>query len=117
VIPTNASATIKDLRKVTRASIVMSWMGRQIQPLQKRSNFGFYYIGIKDLSCFTSKKINESEAGRWVRRVLDGVYGIPTVPDTFTMQDSPKEVLESNRFEQVNYLYVLYTKVCTFVAG
>jgi len=47
--------------------------------------------------------MSEDEA---VRRVLDGVYGVPTLPDTFTIKDPPKDVSESSRFRYVGYLYL-----------
>ena len=92
---------IRDLRKdkVTGASVVMSWIGRRIQPLQKRNNFGFHYIGIKDPSRLTYERITGSEAVRRIHQVLDAILGVPTVPDTFTMKDPPKEVHESGQFD------------------
>ena len=50
--------SIKDLRrdKLTRAAVVMDWMTRRIQPLQKQSQFGFHYLGVKDPSRFLSRK-------------------------------------------------------------
>ena len=96
---------IKDLRKenLTGASVVMSWMGRWIQPLQQQSHFGFHYRGSKDPSRFSSDKMTEDEA---VRRVLDEVCGVPTLPDTFTIKDPPKDVSRSSRFYYVEYLYL-----------
>ena len=32
---------------------------------------------------------------RRVRRVLDVVYGVPVVPDAYTIMDPPKEVCET----------------------
>jgi len=92
---------IKDLRteNLTRASVVMSWMSRQIQPLQQRSHFGFYYMGVTDPSRFTSDKISEKEVMRRVCRVLDGVLGVPVLPDAFIMKDPSKEVCESSRLQ------------------
>ena len=48
---------IKDLRsaKLTGTVVVMDWMQRRIQPLQKRVKFSFDYLGIKDPSSFSSK--------------------------------------------------------------
>ena len=89
---------IKDLRaeNQTGASVVMSWMGRRIQPFQQRSHFGFYYRGIQDPSRFSSDKISEDEAVHRVCRVLDGVFGVPALPDTFSIKDPPKDVSESH---------------------
>jgi len=77
----------------------MSWMSRQIQPLQQRSHFGFYYMGVTDPSRFTSDKISEKEVMRRVCRVLDGVLGVPVLPDAFIMKDPSKEVCESSRLQ------------------
>jgi hypothetical protein len=31
---------------VTRVSLMYTWLGRRIQPLQKRARFGFEYLGV-----------------------------------------------------------------------
>jgi hypothetical protein len=49
---------------VTSASVVYSWMGRRIQLLQKRTQFGFEYLGISDPSRFTADRIHQNEAVR-----------------------------------------------------
>jgi hypothetical protein len=49
---------------VTSAFVVYSWMGRRIQLLQKRTQFGFEYLGISDPSRFTTDRINQNEAVR-----------------------------------------------------
>jgi hypothetical protein len=53
---------IKELRDegVTTPSVVYSWIGRRIKPLQQCTHFGFEYMGLKDPSrfvvrCFTAK--------------------------------------------------------------
>jgi hypothetical protein len=46
---------------VTGASVVYSWMGTCIQPLQKRTQFGFEYLGISDPSQFTADMVQQSE--------------------------------------------------------
>jgi hypothetical protein len=35
---------------VTGVSVMYTWLGRWIQPLQKRTRFGFEYLGILDPS-------------------------------------------------------------------
>jgi len=50
---------------------------RQIQPLQKRSQFGFHYLGVKDLSRLSFKEISEDEDLHRVRRVLNRVLSVP----------------------------------------
>jgi hypothetical protein len=35
---------------VTRASLMYSWEGQRIQPLQKHARFGFEYLGVSDPS-------------------------------------------------------------------
>ncbi|RLM57999.1 hypothetical protein C2845_PM18G06070 [Panicum miliaceum] len=51
---------------VTGASVVYSWMGRRIQPQQKRSRFHFEYLGISNTTWFIADKILQSEAVRLV---------------------------------------------------
>ena len=83
------------IKNLTGASVVMSYTVRKIQPLQKCSHFGFHYRGDKDPSPFSSEKKSENEVMRRVRRVLDVVYGVPVVPDAYTIMDPPKEVCET----------------------
>jgi hypothetical protein len=40
--------------RVTGVSVMYMWPGRGIQPLQKRTHFGFEYLGIVDLSQFSA---------------------------------------------------------------
>jgi hypothetical protein len=62
---------------VTSISVVFSWTVRRIQPLQKRCNQGFEYIGVTDPSHFSSERIHELEAIKRVHKVLDGVSTKP----------------------------------------
>jgi hypothetical protein len=57
---------------VTGASVMYTWLGRRIQPLQKRSRFGFEYLGNLDPSQFFADPINKGEAVLQVSRVLMG---------------------------------------------
>ena len=63
---------IADLKKagITGASVAFSWFGRRTQPLQKRTNFGFQYLGLKDPSRFSAERIPESHAMMQVQEVL-----------------------------------------------
>lgn len=71
-----------DLKKegVTGASIVYYWIDQRIQPLQKRTCFGFEYLGVSDASRFTTYKIHQNEAVRRVIRVLLNADKVPYVP-------------------------------------
>jgi hypothetical protein len=42
---------------VTGVTVMYSWIGRQIQPLQKWSRFGFKYLGVLDPSRFSADPI------------------------------------------------------------
>jgi hypothetical protein len=55
---------IKVLRDegVTKVSVVYSWIGRRIQPLQQCTRFGFEYMGLKDLSRLFAEHIHQREA-------------------------------------------------------
>lgn len=65
---------------VIRASVVYSWIGRRIKPLQKRCQFGFEYIGTSDPSRFTAEGIFKSEAVKRVSRVLLDAETVPYIP-------------------------------------
>jgi hypothetical protein len=70
---------IKVLRDegVTGVSMVYSWIGRRIQPLQQRTRFGFEYMGFKDTSRFSIEQIHQAEALRRVSRVLLNAETVP----------------------------------------
>jgi hypothetical protein len=42
---------------VTGVVVMFSWIGRRIQPLQKRARFGFDYLGVLDPSRFSAELI------------------------------------------------------------
>lgn len=85
---------IKDHKEVgvTGASMVYSWIGRLIQPLQKRVRFDFEYLGIADPSRFIAYKIHQDEAVRHVSRVLLDAETVPYVPKLLNVKNSPKQV-------------------------
>jgi hypothetical protein len=47
---------------VTGASVMYSWIGQHIQPLQKCDQFGFEYLRLSDQSRFTAEHIHQDEA-------------------------------------------------------
>ena len=77
---------------VTGASVVFAWIARRIQPLQKRCNLGFEYIGLMDPSRFSSERMAESEALRRVRRVLNGVDIRSAMPKLYHVNNPPDQV-------------------------
>jgi hypothetical protein len=48
--------------RVTGVMVMYSWIGRRIQPLQKRSRFGFKHLGVLDPSRFSADPIQKSDA-------------------------------------------------------
>jgi hypothetical protein len=48
--------------RVTRVSVMYTWLGRRIQPLQKRTRFGFEYLDVSDPSWFSTERIEKGEA-------------------------------------------------------
>ena len=52
--------------KVTNRSVVLSWIVRRIQPLQKRCSLGFEYSGLNDPSKFSGEKIKVEKAMKLV---------------------------------------------------
>ena len=64
---------------VTGMTVILSWLRKQIQPLQKRCNFHFEYTGMLDPSRFSLEKIYE-EAMVLVHSVLEGVSAAPEIP-------------------------------------
>jgi hypothetical protein len=56
----------------TGVSVMYTWLGKRIQPLQKRTRFGFEYLGVSDPSRFSTERIEKGEALLQVGRVLMG---------------------------------------------
>jgi len=77
---------------VTGATVVSSWLRRQIQPLQCRSHLGFEYTGLYDPSRFSSEKTSRDEAMVLLYNLFEGVSSIPVLPDLFCVNNFPKQV-------------------------
>ena len=85
---------IADRRRegVTGATVVPSWLRRQIQPLQCRSRLGFEYMGLYDPSRFSTEKTSRDEAMVLLCNLFEGVNSIPVLPDLFYVNNLPKQV-------------------------
>ena len=68
-------ATNAKLKKVgiTRGSVVTSFIGRRVQPLQKRAHPGFRYEGPNDPSRFIPDELRPCEIFKRTCQVLDDV--------------------------------------------
>jgi len=78
---------------VTRVTVMLSWLRRQVQPLQSHYNLGFEYIGLTDPSRFSSEKIYEEEAMILVHNVLEGVNAIPKILQLYHVRYPPNQVI------------------------
>ena len=78
--------------RVTGATIVSSWLRRQIQPLQSHVHSGFEYTGLYDPSRFSSEKTSRDEAMVLLCNLFEGVSSIPVLPDLFHVNNPPKQV-------------------------
>jgi hypothetical protein len=79
-----------------QASVVYSWKGRRIQPLQRRARYDFEYLGVLDPSRFSADKMFKSEAVRRVSRVLLDVDTVPYLPKLLNVKNPPKQVRVSD---------------------
>ena len=77
---------------VTGATVVSSWLRRQIQPLQCRIHPGFEYTGLYDPSLFSSEKTGRDETMVLLYNLFEGVSTIPILPDLFHVNSSKKQV-------------------------
>jgi hypothetical protein len=71
---------------------MFSWIGRRIQPLQKRARFGFDYLGVLDPSWFFAEPIQRSDDIVRVSRVLMGAETVPYILKMYSTKDPPKHV-------------------------
>ena len=72
--------------------VAFSWLGRQIQPLQKRCHAGFEYIGREDPSRFLSERIHPDEAMALLYSIFEGVDSEPEIPKLYHYKNSPNPV-------------------------
>ena len=77
---------------VTGATVVSSWLRRQIQPLQSRVHSGFRYTGLYDPSRFLSEKTGRDEAMVLLHNLFEGVSTIPVLPELFHVNNPPNQV-------------------------
>jgi hypothetical protein len=75
-----------------RVFVVYTWLSRRIQPLQKRTCFGFEYLGISDPSRFSTERNEKGDALLRVSRVLMGAETVPYVPSLYLAKNPPKQV-------------------------
>ena len=77
---------------VTGATVLSSWLRRQVQPLQCRNHLGFEYMGLYDPSRFSSEKTSRDEAMVLLYNLFEGVSSIPVLLDLFHVNNPPKQV-------------------------
>ena len=77
---------------VTGATVVSSWLRRQIQPLQCRNHLGFKYTGLYDPSQFSSEKTSRDEAMVLLYNLFEGATSLPELLDLFRASNPPKQV-------------------------
>ena len=75
------------------ATVVFSWLGRQIQLLQKCCHAGFEYSGLEDPSRFSSETIHPSEAMALHYSILEGVDSEPELRKLYRRKNSPNPVI------------------------
>ena len=77
---------------MTGAAIVASWLRRQVQPLQCRSNLWFEYTGLYDPSRFSLEKTQLEEAMVLLHNLFEGVSSVPILLELFHIRNPPKPV-------------------------
>ena len=83
-------------------------MKRTIQPLQAREMLGFQYLGTTDSSRYSKEEISDDVAFSRVQRLLRNVKKVPVVPDTFSVANPPKQVLDkSSRYVVIEYFTIV----------
>ena len=77
---------------VTGVMVAFSWLGRQIQPLQKRCHAGFEYSGLDDPSRFSSEVIHLNEAMAILNDLFEGVESMLELPKLYCRKNPPNQV-------------------------
>ena len=84
---------LKADHQICGASVIAHWLLCRIQPLQRRVNFGFQYMGEADPSRYTRTKITEDDLKDQVLELLKNVPEVANVAGTFSVARRPREVL------------------------
>ena len=79
--------------KVTGATVMLSWIRRQIQPLQNCCHLCFEYAGLTDPSRFSSERIYEDEAMEHIHNVFEGVNVVPKISQLYHVKNPPNQVI------------------------
>ena len=82
---------------VTGDAVVYSFLGRRVQPLQRRVHPGSKYEGLEDPPRFSPKKIHQSELLKRCYKVLDGFDKSLTLPMLFCAANPPENAWVSSR--------------------
>ena len=77
---------------MTGATVVSSWLRRQVQPLQSRIHSGFKYTRLYDPSRFSSENTGRDEAMVVVYNLFEGVSTIPVLSELFHMNNPLNQV-------------------------
>ena len=77
---------------VTGVMVAFSWLGRQIQPLQKGYHAGFEYSGQDDPSQFSSEVIHSNEAMAILNDLFEGVESVPELPKLYRHKHPSNQV-------------------------
>jgi hypothetical protein len=72
------------LMRVTGASIMYSLFERRVQPMQKRCQSGFDYLGPRDPSRMSAEELQPGEALNRVKCVLMDVHSVPYALELFS---------------------------------
>ena len=82
---------------VTEGMVVYSFLGRRVQPLQRRVHPGFRYERLEDPSRFTLEKIHYAHLFNRCYKVLDDLEKVPALPSLFSAANHPENAWESSR--------------------
>ena len=84
---------LKADHRITGASIIVHWILRRVQPLQRLIHPGFEYKGEEDPTRYTRAKISKDELKDRVSGLLKNVAWKLSISGTFRAGRHPQEVL------------------------
>ena len=92
-------AALAKLKKkgVTGGTVVYSFLGHRVQPLQRRVHPGFRYEGLEDPSRFTPEKIHVYDLFNRCCKVLNDFEKVPVLPSLFSASNPPGNTWVSSR--------------------
>ncbi|XP_066372802.1 uncharacterized protein [Miscanthus floridulus] len=81
---------------LTGEGVAASWLGRRVQPLQQRLNYGFEYTGPEDPGRVTKERLSDAELLDRLQHMFAQLKVLPTAKNEYSAANPPPNHLGHN---------------------